>query len=80
MCVGVTVWFGWGGVVSLCRLKHFSASACFLQDVLSYDINMTIETCAGKNVITPNKQKVKDKVTLSSGGHRGRGSTCPRIH
>ena len=26
MCVGVTVWFGWGGVVSLCRLKH-----CFSQ-------------------------------------------------
>jgi hypothetical protein len=25
MCVGVTVWFGWGGVVSLCRLKH-----CFI--------------------------------------------------
>ena len=24
MCVGVTVWFGWGGVVSLCRLKHTS--------------------------------------------------------
>jgi len=23
MCVGVTVWFGWGGVVSGCRLKHF---------------------------------------------------------
>ena len=22
MCVGVTVWFDWGGVVSLCRLKH----------------------------------------------------------
>ena len=21
MCVHVTVWFGWGGVVSLCRLK-----------------------------------------------------------
>ena len=21
MCVGVTVWFGWGGVVSLCRLQ-----------------------------------------------------------
>jgi hypothetical protein len=21
MCVGVTVWFGWGGVVSLCRLR-----------------------------------------------------------
>ena len=23
MRVGVTVWFGWGGVVSLCRLKHY---------------------------------------------------------
>ena len=22
MCVGVTVWFGWGGVASLCRLKQ----------------------------------------------------------
>ena len=21
MCVGVTLWFGWGGVVSVCRLK-----------------------------------------------------------
>ena len=26
MCVNVTLWFGWGGVVSLCRLKH-----CFSQ-------------------------------------------------
>jgi hypothetical protein len=23
MCVGVTVWFGWGGVVCLCSLKHW---------------------------------------------------------
>jgi len=23
MCVGVTLWFGWGGVVSGCRLKHY---------------------------------------------------------
>jgi len=22
MCVGVTLWFGWVGVVSICRLKH----------------------------------------------------------
>ena len=22
MCVGVAVWFSWGGVVSLCKLKH----------------------------------------------------------
>jgi len=24
MCVGVTLWFGWGGVVSECRLKPAS--------------------------------------------------------
>ena len=23
VCVGVTLWFGWGGVVSGCRVKHF---------------------------------------------------------
>jgi len=22
MCVGVKLWFGWGDVVSVCRLKH----------------------------------------------------------
>jgi len=22
MCVGVTLWFGWGGVVSVCKLKQ----------------------------------------------------------
>jgi len=22
MCVGVTLWFGWGGVLSVCRLKN----------------------------------------------------------
>jgi hypothetical protein len=27
MCVGVTVWFGWGDVVSLCRLGHY----CFVR-------------------------------------------------
>jgi len=26
MCVGVTLWFGCGGVVSVCRLKHYSLS------------------------------------------------------
>jgi len=24
MCVGVTLWYGWGGVVSVCRLKPAS--------------------------------------------------------
>jgi len=23
MCVGVTLWFGWDGVVSVCRLRHY---------------------------------------------------------
>ena len=23
VCVGVTLWFGWGGVVSVCRLKYY---------------------------------------------------------
>ena len=23
-CVGVTLWFGWGGVVSVCRLQQLS--------------------------------------------------------
>jgi len=26
MCVGVTVWFSWDGVVSLCRLKHYTSA------------------------------------------------------
>jgi len=25
MCIGVTLWFGWGGVVSGCRLEHCSS-------------------------------------------------------
>jgi hypothetical protein len=28
MRVGVTLWFGWGGVASLCRLKH-----CFMLSI-----------------------------------------------
>jgi len=27
MCVGVTLWFGCGGVVSICRLKHYCSSS-----------------------------------------------------
>ena len=47
VCVGFTVWFGWGGVVSLCRLKH-----CFIlhkdtaisHKLLKMDV-LTFETC-----------------------------------
>jgi len=24
MCVGVTLWYGFGGMVSICTLKHYS--------------------------------------------------------
>jgi len=58
MCVGVTLWFGWGGVVSLCRLKpvasamhcltlrHFKAriSAIFSVDICS---NLTVCVYSG---------------------------------
>ena len=40
MCVGVTVWFGWGGVVSLCRLKH------------NYSFGTTLDTVPTKQVPT----------------------------
>ena len=33
MCVGVMVWFGWGGVVSLCRLKR----SLFKQNLTPFD-------------------------------------------
>jgi len=33
MCVGVTVWFGWGGVVSGCRLKQIFSLHLFIQVV-----------------------------------------------
>ena len=26
MCVGVTLWFGWGGVVSVCRLHNVTTT------------------------------------------------------
>jgi len=30
-CVGVTLWFGWGGVVSVCRLKHYNATPTHIE-------------------------------------------------
>jgi len=37
MCVGVTLWFGWGGVVSGCRLKH-----CFSLHPSFYGSHLTV--------------------------------------
>jgi len=51
MCVGVTVWFGWGGVVSGCRLKPASQSNItheitqqISHKLLRMDV-LTFETC-----------------------------------
>jgi len=57
MCVGVTVWFGWGGVVSLCRLKHWSIEpeqynpwnkSTISRKLLKMDV-LTFETCGAVN-------------------------------
>ena len=43
VCVGVTLWFGWGGVVSVCRLKPVT---CFIISLLNAqhvsDVNTSI--------------------------------------
>ena len=41
MCVGITVWFGWGGMVSLCWLKRY-------RKFLKTDV-LTFETCWAVN-------------------------------
>ena len=61
MCVGVTVWFGWGGVVSLCRLKqclllnmfrilHTSSGACDLFVELFHGFYCSGTMCVGVTV------------------------------
>ena len=48
MCVGVTLWFGWGGVVSVCRLQQCNATHEITQQIsrklLRMDV-LTSETC-----------------------------------
>ena len=44
MCVGVTVWFGWGGVVSLCRL---STSALLFHYLLLNMFRMLVHPTSG---------------------------------
>ena len=40
MCVGVTLWFGWGGLVSGCRLKP--ASRYFLENFLIIHLKLCL--------------------------------------
>ena len=53
MYVGVTVWFGWGGVVSVCRLKsaygyHSNTTHEITQQIIRKLLRMVVltsETC-----------------------------------
>jgi len=42
MCVGVAVWFGWGGVVSLYRLKQCLFNAQHVSNVSTYKWRMLV--------------------------------------
>jgi len=48
MCVGVTLWFGWGGVVSVCRPKQNNTTHEITHQIsrklLRMDV-LTSETC-----------------------------------
>jgi hypothetical protein len=56
MCIGVTVWFGWGGVVSLCRLKH-----CLHKDTTPPQPNHTVTPTH----IEPEQYSTWNKSTIS---------------
>jgi len=59
MCVGVTLWFGWAGVVSVCRLRHYlmfnmfrmlihpSSGACDLFVELFHGLYCSGSMCVG---------------------------------
>jgi len=59
MCVGVTVWFAWGGVVSLCRLKHKFFS--LHKDTTPSQPNYTVTPTH----IEPEQYNPRDKSTIS---------------
>ena len=48
MCAGVTVWFGWGGMVSLCRLKHFT---CFIISLFTAQHVSNVSTSIFKSLL-----------------------------
>jgi len=44
MCVGVTLWFGWGGVVSGCKLKPATNHVLTVQTVV-FVLQMPVALC-----------------------------------
>ena len=69
MCIGVTVWFGWGGVVSLCRLKQcFMLSSKYLNnktsDIKLVYVHSTIKMMHGPiNIKFPTRSKAVRIIT-----------------
>ena len=47
MCVDVTLWFGWGGVVPGCWLKHWTCTTSPDQVTLEGSSCTSIMTCTG---------------------------------
>ena len=51
MCVGVTLWFGCGGVLSVCRLRHCLSEWLVWQRARHYVFRVRSCVCPGKIVI-----------------------------
>ena len=72
MCVGVTVWFGWDGMVSGCRLKHGlidpSSGACdlFVQLFHGLYCSVRIEVLALASLFSGEQLDVTCVVVLES--------------
>ena len=45
MCVGVTLWFGWGGVVSGCRLKHLYSTTKMMHGPINIRLSVFTMPC-----------------------------------
>ena len=44
MCVGVTLWFGCGGVLSVCRLKHYFMAQAILSQIFTCIYTLAISS------------------------------------
>jgi hypothetical protein len=58
MCVGVTVWFGWGGVVSLCRLKlvYLYSSIKMMHGLINIRLKKVADTCLSAYFSSQNRR------------------------
>jgi hypothetical protein len=84
MRVGVTLWFGWGGVVSGCRLKHCTTSFSYVLNFKptvqlwdkKYCVNKANEICPWAETPQLGGVRRKDRITYTAGD---RGSTVVMV-